>query len=131
MSTENIAQAKAAPESLRPCPGTPNCVSSQSEDDAKRIDAFQLNGVPMAEYQAQLETVIQADGGVIKDAHEGYLWATYTSSVFRFVDDIEWLYHPGYDVFDVRSASRVGRSDFGVNAKRVERLRAKMTSLQN
>jgi len=49
--------------------------------------------------------------------------------VFRFVDDIEWLYDLERDQFDVRSASRTGYSDLGVNKKRVERLRIALESL--
>ena len=122
-AAQDSLQSGASPESLASCPSSPNCVSSQADDESKRIDAFQLNDTSMADYQAQLVSAVEADGGVVKDERDGYLWATYTSSVFRFVDDIEWLYHPGFNVFDVRSASRVGHSDLGVNAKRVERLR--------
>ncbi|MDB3935375.1 DUF1499 domain-containing protein [Granulosicoccus sp.] len=122
-AVQDSIQSAAAPESLAMCPSSPNCVSSQAVDEAKRVEAFQLNDASPADYQARLMSAVEADGGVVKDSRDGYVWATYTSSVFRFVDDIEWLYHLGFSVFDVRSASRVGHSDLGVNSKRVERLR--------
>ncbi len=122
-AVQDSLESDATPESLAMCPSSPNCVSSQATDGATRVDAFQLNGASPADFQRSLASAVEADGGVVKDLRDGYLWATYTSSVFRFVDDIEWLYHPGFEVFDVRSASRVGYSDLGVNAKRVERLR--------
>ncbi len=52
-----------------------------------------------------------------------YLWATYTSRIFRFVDDMEFRLLPEKKTIHVRSGSRVGHSDLGVNRKNVERLR--------
>jgi len=112
-----------APTALVACPSSPNCVSSVATNAQKLVAPFDLSGAELSAFQAQLVSAIEADGGAVKDIREGYVWATYTSSVFRFVDDIEWLFNAEKNAFDVRSASRVGRSDFGVNAKRVERLR--------
>ncbi len=116
----------AAPSELVECPSSPNCVSSVTADSEKQVLAFELNGADVTEFQEQLVTAIESDGGVVKDARIGYIWATYTSSVFRFVDDIEWLYNAQSKQMDVRSASRTGYSDLGVNRKRVERLRSKL-----
>lgn len=55
-----------------------------------------------------------------------YLHAEARSRVFRFVDDLEVLVNPAGELV-VRSASRIGRSDFGVNAARVEELRQRLT----
>jgi len=63
-------------------------------------------------------------GGKIQEEHDGYLWATFTSRVFRFVDDVEFRMVPSDGIIHVRSGSRVGYSDLGVNRKRVEKLRA-------
>lgn len=113
----------SAPDTLIACPNSPNCVSSIATDANKLAAAFDLTDAEPSTFQAKLVSAIEADGGVVKEVREGYVWATYTSSVFRFVDDIEWLLNSDATAFDVRSASRVGYSDFGVNAKRVERLR--------
>jgi len=59
----------------------------------------------------------------IVTAGETYLHAEFTSAVFRFVDDVEFLLDDAEKVVHVRSASRVGHSDLGVNRKRVEALR--------
>jgi uncharacterized protein (DUF1499 family) len=42
--------------------------------------------------------------------------------LFRFVDDVELAVDPAEHVVHFRSASRVGRSDFGVNRRRMEEL---------
>ena len=62
-------------------------------------------------------------GSHIITASETYLHAEFRSLIFRFVDDLELLVDPVAGVIDVRSASRLGRSDFGVNRRRVEELR--------
>jgi len=111
-----------APTTLVACPSSPNCASSLATNPEKLVATFKLADKDIKAFQAELVLAIKADGGVVKDEREGYVWATYISSVFRFVDDIEWLFNADANAFDVRSASRVGRSDFGVNAKRVVRL---------
>jgi uncharacterized protein (DUF1499 family) len=92
------------------------------------VAPFDLASLSSEDFQTQLIRVVEADGGVVRDVREGYVWATYTSSVFRFVDDIEWLLDSANSRFDVRSASRVGYSDLGANRKRVERLREGMNA---
>ncbi len=59
----------------------------------------------------------------VVSASDDYLHAEERSRLFRFVDDLELLAAPDGELI-VRSASRVGRSDLGVNRRRVERLRA-------
>ncbi|MEE9422172.1 MAG: DUF1499 domain-containing protein, partial [Gammaproteobacteria bacterium] len=54
---------------------------------------------------------------------ELYLHVEATSLIFRFVDDVEFLISPDENIIHVRSASRIGRSDWGVNRKRIERIR--------
>ena len=61
---------------------------------------------------------------IVQDLGDGYLYAQCTSRWMKFVDDLELWYDPVNQVVQVRSASRVGRKDFGVNRQRVERLRA-------
>ena len=56
--------------------------------------------------------------------NENYLYAEFTSAIMRFVDDVEFLYDPGQQVVQIRSASRLGKSDLGVNRKRIEFIRS-------
>jgi uncharacterized protein (DUF1499 family) len=48
----------------------------------------------------------------------------------KFVDDLELWFDPVNQTVQVRSASRVGRKDFGVNRQRVEALRSGLAALQ-
>jgi len=62
-------------------------------------------------------------GGIIQVEKDNYLAATFISSIFGFVDDLEIRIEPGQKTIHLRSASRVGRGDGGVNRKRVEQLK--------
>ena len=108
---------------LRPCPSSPNCVSSESEIPSSRVEPLTFK-VPPEKAWDDLKEAIRVMGGKIQEEHNGYLWATFTSRVFRFVDDVEFRMVPSDGIIHVRSGSRVGYSDLGVNRKRVEKLRA-------
>lgn len=108
---------------LRPCPATPNCVSSQAQDDAARVPPLRYTGSADQAWR-NLREVVVARGGRIVTQQENYLHATFVTPLLRFVDDVEFLLDTPAGVIQVRSASRVGRSDFGVNRKRVEAIRA-------
>jgi uncharacterized protein (DUF1499 family) len=63
-------------------------------------------------------------GGKIITDDGGYLHATFTSRIFRFVDDLELRLDGENGIIHLRSASRTGYSDFGVNRKRAEQFQA-------
>jgi len=108
---------------LAPCPAKPNCVSSQARDAAHRIDPLPAGADPDAAW-ARLRAVLEAQPRLrIVEAHDGYLHAEATSRVFRFVDDVEFLLDRDAGLIHVRSASRIGYSDLGVNRRRIERIR--------
>jgi len=68
--------------------------------------------------------IVQATAGAeVVQSDPGYLYARYTSRLLKFVDDVEFWFDPASNVIQVRSASRIGRSDMGVNRKRVEAVR--------
>ncbi len=108
---------------LRPCPASPNCVCSEAAD---RTDPEHgVAPIPLhAGAWARLKQNITAQGGVIDQDDDHYLHATFTSSLFRFVDDLELRLDRDAGVIHIRSASRVGRSDFGVNRQRVNHITA-------
>ncbi|HVP80229.1 MAG TPA: DUF1499 domain-containing protein [Thermodesulfobacteriota bacterium] len=108
---------------LRPCPSSPNCVSSENDRPSSRVEPLTFEGSPEKAWGDLKETIGEM-GGKIQEEHDGYLWATFTSRVFRFVDDVEFRMVPSDGIIHVRSGSRVGYSDLGVNRKRVEKLRA-------
>jgi uncharacterized protein (DUF1499 family) len=112
--------------SFAPCPSSPNCVSSQSRDGKHRIEPLALVGTP-AETLEQLKGIItQLPRAEIIAATDSYLYAEFTSALMGFVDDVEFYVDPVENVVQVRSASRLGESDLGVNRKRIETIRQKL-----
>ncbi len=108
---------------LAPCPNTPNCVSSQTDDDAHRMAPIPFDG-DADEALARLKAALDAQPRTtIIYTNGDYLHAECVSLLFRFVDDVEFLVDRDAKVIHFRSASRVGRSDLGVNRKRMETIR--------
>ena len=108
--------------SLRPCPDTPNCVVSTAATSSQSAIEALMGGD--ADSWTRVQEAITATGGELRKVEQDYLWATYTSTVFRFVDDVEMHRRPGDDRIEVRSASRTGYSDLGANRKRIEAIRS-------
>ena len=107
---------------LRPCPDRPNCVSSEPGEGSS-VAPLVFSDEPEKAWD-RLKSTVQELGGKIHEDTGEYLRSSFTSRIFRFVDDVEFRLIPEEKVIHVRSASRVGYSDLGVNRKRVERLRA-------
>ena len=109
---------------LAPCPATPNCVSSQSKDKEHAVEPFLFSGTP-AQAMADLKGALSAMPRVrIVTETDTYLHAEFTSALFRFVDDVEFWIDADTRTIHLRSASRLGKSDLGVNRKRIEHLRS-------
>lgn len=114
---------------LSPCPSSPNCVSSESApNDSHAIAALQVKGSHAEETLAKVGKAITALGGQVHTTQADYLAATFTSKVFGFVDDVEVQVDSNSGVVHIRSASRVGYSDFGANRARVEKIRALLSA---
>ena len=110
---------------LQPCPDRPNCVSSEvATDDSHFIEPLTYSDAAAEQVISRLKDVIHNMGGEIEVEGKGYLAATFTSSIFRFVDDLEIRLDSANNTIHLRSASRVGYSDRGVNRQRVEQLRS-------
>ena len=108
---------------LAPCPDTPNCVSSQADDEAHRMEPIPFDGDAGAAID-RLKAVLAAQPRIaIVEAQGDYLHAECASLLFRFVDDLEFVVDRDAKVIHFRSASRVGRSDMGVNRRRMEEIR--------
>lgn len=110
---------------LAACPDSPNCVSSQAEPEDKVhfIEALPAEGEPAAALARLQEIIGSMPRSEIVSASGDYVHAEFTSLIFRWVDDVELLADPATDVIQVRSASRTGYGDLGVNRSRVEELR--------
>ena len=115
---------------LKPPSPTPNSVSSQAAlypDHPQRsyadIAPLALRGDGPAT-MARLQRVVAAmPGARIVESTPDYLYVQYTSSIMKFIDDVEFWYDATAQVIQVRSASRVGERDLGVNRKRVDAMR--------
>ncbi|WP_166267909.1 DUF1499 domain-containing protein [Marinobacter caseinilyticus] len=108
---------------LAACPSKPNCVSSQSETRRHHIKPLAYRGSPQ-QAMSRLKGIVNAQpGSQLIDETEGYLYFECRSKRLGFVDDLEFYCQPDRQCVQVRSASRLGFSDMGVNRKRVESIR--------
>jgi uncharacterized protein (DUF1499 family) len=115
---------------LAPPKSTPNCVSSQADlgDRTHYIEPLRIAG-PATRAWAALEALVQGmDRAHIVRDEGGYLYAEFTSRLMGYVDDVEFLLDERAKLIHVRSASRLGIRDFGVNRARIEEIRAHMTA---
>ena len=112
---------------LSKCPNKPNCVCSEYKDDANHyIDPISIpQNITLDTFDtfSLLKNAIQDMGGNVHIENDNYLAATFTSAIFKFVDDLEIRIDSTQKVIHIRSASRVGYSDMGVNKKRTELLK--------
>lgn len=108
---------------LADCPETPNCVSSQSKDVDHEIEPLTYSSSGKDAWK-ELQTIVEStDNAEIIEAENDYLYAQYTSKIMGFVDDVEFYLDPQEQLIHVRSASRLGESDLGVNRSRIEAIR--------
>lgn len=106
-----------------PCGDKPNCVSTQDTRPEHKLAPFELNdGVTLDQIEA---VVLKEPRTKTAEKSADYLRVEFTSKIMRFVDDLE-LRIEGNSLI-VRSESRTGHSDFGVNRKRADTLRAALT----
>lgn len=120
---------------LKPPSDTENSVTSQAAlypDHPQRryaeIAPLALNGDGPA-MLARIKAIVEGmDGAKIVKSEPGYLYAQFTTKLMRFVDDAEFWFDPAANVIQVRSASRVGRRDLGVNRKRIEAVRSALAT---
>jgi uncharacterized protein (DUF1499 family) len=117
---------------LKPPSPTPNSVSSQAAlypDHPQRAYA-EIAPLPLknASGPASLQAVAAALGAMpgvtVVEQRPDYLYAQAETRWMKFTDDLEFWFNPARGVIELRSASRLGRKDFGVNRERIEAIRA-------
>jgi uncharacterized protein (DUF1499 family) len=115
---------------LARCKRTPNCVSSQADPSDKEhyIAPIAFKGTTAQAMAAARKAIESMERSTIVHEEPGYTYAEVRSKLLGYVDDVELLYDEKGRVFHVRSASRLGRRDFGVNRKRIEELRGLVKS---
>ena len=117
---------------LQPPSANPNSVSSQAalypehpQQAYASIAPLQFTGdgeVAMARLITVLE---QSPRTLIVTRKPDYIYARCSTAVLKFTDDVEFWLDKTAGVIHFRSASRLGRKDFGVNRARMESIRAK------
>lgn len=117
---------------LAACPNSPNCVSSQSpsSDATHFIQPLKYTNTTekaLADLKAVIDSI---DKTKIINESSDYLYAEFKSALMGFVDDVEFYLDSSSNTIHVRSASRLGQSDLGVNRKRVETIRTKFNQMQ-
>lgn len=115
---------------LAPCPSSPNCVSSLSGNEDRRVrplDVSDNRETSMERLQAVLDTLPRVEYDVVGQSR---IQARFKSLILRFTDDVTF-YVRETGVVEVRSASRVGYWDLGANRRRVESLREQLAETQS
>lgn len=118
-----LVYAKDSPmKTLKPCPDTPNCVSSQATQPKKKRDAIAFEGTAeQAKKRLMMVVGDMARTTLVKD-DGNYLHYTFKTWPIPYTDDVEFIIDPDRKVIDYRSASRVGKSDLGVNSRRMAKV---------
>jgi uncharacterized protein (DUF1499 family) len=130
---------------LESCPSSPNCVVShrllrrkttepavtvgQDGDEEHTIDPITYSGDRADARETLLKVLSVLPRTKVVDRADNYVKAESTSRIFKFVDDVEFYFPEDENVIHVRSASRVGESDLGVNRRRIEQIRLAMQDL--
>lgn len=113
---------------LAPCGNAPNCVSSQASDKKHFVAPLGFTVAADTSRRALVDVVAQMPGAKIVSEEPFYIRAEFKSKTMKFVDDVEFLVDPLSSIIHVRSASRLGYSDMGVNRKRVEEIRKRLAA---
>ena len=104
------------------CPSRPSCVSSEAQDSEHRIAPLSYDG-QMSVVVTTLERIVSGMPGAAKVERDGnYIHAVFQTPTMKYRDDLELLVGTDGQI-KVRSISRFGYRDFGVNRARVEALR--------
>jgi len=116
-------------QQLSPCPGTPNCVSSQEKNSQHRIQPITFEG-SLELAKERLHQVLNSMRGTRIITQDVVYWhVEFTTQLLRFIDDVEFYFDGSQSLIHVRSASRQGYWDLGVNRRRVETIRSRFEEL--
>lgn len=108
------------------CGDTPNCVSTEEVREEYAISPLRYSGTRDEAVVNIKEVLKQMPNITLRHEKEDYLWWECSSQVFGFVDDLEIYFPAAERVIQIRSASRRGYYDFGVNRKRVEKIKQRL-----
>jgi len=104
---------------LKECPDSPNCVSTQTQQEDKKMDPIPFE-LDLQEIKKVIKDVVKSLPRTnLESESSHYLHYTFKSKIFGFTDDVEFLIDAEKKLIHYRSASRTGYSDMGVNKKRM------------
>jgi uncharacterized protein (DUF1499 family) len=107
---------------LKPCSESPNCVSTQAQDSRHAMLPLPFIGTKDQSKQKIIDILKRMQRSKISEISECYIRAQFRSRLFRFVDDVEFLFDDAARSVHFRSASRSGYYDFGVNRRRMNEI---------
>jgi uncharacterized protein (DUF1499 family) len=110
---------------LAPCPESPNCVSTFASDKTHAIKPLSYTGTNVEAKRKLIRVIDSLPRTRIISDTGNYLDVEFTSFLWRFVDDVEFVLDDSSKTIQFRSASRLGKGDLGVNRKRMETIRAR------
>lgn len=114
---------------LSSCPASDNCVVSQNADAKHAIDPIAYHVDRDTAKQTLLKVLTVVPRTEVIEQTDSYIHALSKSRIFKFVDDVEFYFPTNESVIHLRSASRIGESDLGVNRRRVEQIRLALRDL--
>ncbi|MGR9050995.1 DUF1499 domain-containing protein [Halobacillus faecis] len=105
---------------LSDCPNSPNCVSTQTDQEEKKMTSLTFSKDMETTKSLIKEILSERQRTTIETENENYIHGVVESKWMKFKDDVEFYLDQKEEVVHFRSASRVGYSDFGVNKKRMQ-----------
>ncbi|MBD2301156.1 DUF1499 domain-containing protein [Nostoc sp. FACHB-87] len=115
---------------LTACPSSPNCVVSQGADAKHAIEPIAYHVDRDTARATLLKVLTVVPRTEVIEQTDNYIHALSKSRIFKFIDDVEFYFPENESVIHIRSASRVGQSDLGVNRTRVEQIRLALRDLK-
>ena len=114
---------------LANCPASQNCVVSQNADLKHAIDPIYYHTDRQTARGTLLKVLTVVPRTEVVEQTDNYIHALSKSRIFRFVDDVEFYFPENENLIHIRSASRIGESDLGVNRRRMEQIRLALRDL--
>ncbi len=109
---------------LGDCPNTPNCQGSESSRASQQVERMVVEGDPGKAMQTLVNIISAQPTAALVKQEGNYVHFTFTTPALQFVDDVEMLISDDQQSVQIRSASRLGKSDLGANEKRIAALRS-------
>jgi uncharacterized protein (DUF1499 family) len=128
LSVDGFTGNEGQRKNVQDCPSSPNCVSSLSKDSRHIIDPLQFKDSPDEVFEC-LKQIVKGKKRSTIITEEGHYLDAEFRTLLGFVDDVEFSLDPENRVIHMRSASRVGYWDLGVNKRRLEGIKSKYSTI--